>query len=566
MTLRPPPPSDSLDIGEFSARRWVVPSITLAIALLWFGTLDLRHLLRSDEGRYAEIAREMLLSGDWVTIRYNGLKYFEKPPLHFWMTALAYEVFGVGEWQSRLWVAISGALGLLATMLAARRWYGPRVALLAGLVLLATPTWNIAAHFNSLDMGLSGALAVVLAAVLMAQHPEAEPAQRGRWMWLAWAAMGAAVLTKGPIGIVLPSLTLIVYTLWTRNFRLWRQLHIVSGALLMLVLTAPWFWLVQQRNPEFLRFFFVHEHFERYTSSVHRRDAPAWYFVPQLALGFLPWTGLWPRIVTQARRVHGTTDFQPAAWLASWALSIFVFFSLSGSKLPGYIVPMLPALAILAALALSELPARTWTRLLQGALVVGVAMVLASPLVGQLPSNTTPAAAYRAYAPWLVAAALVLVTGTLLALALERRRQQTASMVAYALSMFCATTVGLVGHEKLGRGMSGIDLVPPIRAVLSADTPIYGVRMLDHTLPFYLGRTLVMVAEPDELEFGTQQEPEKWVPTMAAFRGRWQSGPRALAVMSPDTYRELLAQAWPMSVVAQDARRVVVANFPTTPP
>jgi 4-amino-4-deoxy-L-arabinose transferase-like glycosyltransferase len=542
-------------------RWWLVLGV-LAVAAVWFGTLDMRHLLRSDEGRYAEIAREMWVSGDWITPRYNGLKYFEKPPLHLWMTALAYQWFGLGEWQARWWVAASGAFGLGMTMLATQRWYGRRVAWLAGLVLLAAPNWNLASHFNSLDMSLSGLLAVVLAATLLAQHPETDARGCRRWMALAWAAIALAVLTKGLIGLVLPGLSLLVYTAWTRELQVWRRLHIVGGALLALAITTPWFWVVAQRNPEFLHFFFVHEHFERYTSTVHQRSAPFWYFVPQLLWGFLPWTGLWPRIAGLARQAPAAAGFRPVAWLASWALTVFVFFSLSGSKLPGYIVPMMPALAVLAALALDRLPARTWTWLLWAALLLSGLLLAASPLAARLSSGNIPNALFKAYAPWLAVAALVLVAGSALALVLQRRGRPDASVVAYALAMFCGTTVALLGHETLGRGISGIDLVPAIRRLLTPEMPLYGVKQLDHTLPFYLGHTLVMVAEPDELAFGTQQEPQKWLPTLAAFGERWQHGPRALALMSPATYAELSAQGLPMQVVAQDMRRVVVANFP----
>src|SRR5450755_5131294 len=111
---------------------WLIVAAAV-VACAWFLTLDARHLLRTDEGRYAEIAREMLASGDWVTIRYNGLKYFEKPPFHLWMTALAFHAFGVGDWQARLWVALSGVVGLGMTMLAADRWFGRRAAWLTGL-------------------------------------------------------------------------------------------------------------------------------------------------------------------------------------------------------------------------------------------------------------------------------------------------------------------------------------------------------------------------------------------------------------------------------------------------
>jgi 4-amino-4-deoxy-L-arabinose transferase-like glycosyltransferase len=540
---------------------WAI-GIVLLVAALWFLTLDARHLLRSDEGRYAEIAREMFASGDWVTIRYNGLKYFEKPPFQLWMTALAFKAFGLGEWQARWWVAASGAAGLLLTALAARRWFGPRVGLLSALVLLAAPGWNVGSHFNSLDMGVSGALAAVLAGVLMAQHPQATAAQRRHWMLFAWAAMAVAVLTKGLIGIVLPGLVLVVYTLWSRDLSLWGRLHIVRGTLLFLALSAPWFVLVAQRNPEFMQFFFIHEHWQRYTSGVHQRGAPAWYFVPQLLGGVLPWLGLLPGAVAAVRAEPRAPGLQPLKLLAAWALAIFVFFSLSSSKLPGYILPVYPALAVLLALALDRLSARGWSRQLVAALIVTVLLMLAAPLAGRLGSETTPNAAMRAYVPWLVAAAAVMVAGVLLARRLHGQGRLQASLLAYALAMFGGATVGLLGHETLGRGASGIDLVPRIQAVLKPDMPIYGLRLLDHTLPFYLQRTLVMAEEPDELAFGTEQEPQKWLATHAAFVERWRSGPPALALMSHDTFKAMRAEGLPMNAVASDERRVVVANFP----
>jgi 4-amino-4-deoxy-L-arabinose transferase-like glycosyltransferase len=551
---------------EPAALRVWVPIVLLGVFCLWFGTLDARHLLRSDEGRYAEIAREMWASGDWVTPRYNALKYFEKPPAHLWMTALAFEAFGLGEWQARLWVALNGMAGLLLTMLAAHRWWGRRVAVLTGLVLLAAPNWNIASHFNSLDMSVSGALAAVLAGTLLAQHPESDASQQRRWMHAAWGAMGVAVMTKGLIGVVLPGLALVVYTAWTRDTRIWTRLHIATGALLMLAITVPWYWIVSQRNPEFLQFFFVHEHFQRYTSGIHQRGAPFWYFLPQLLVGFVPWLGLWPGIAVQARNEPRVQGLRPAALLAAWALSIFVFFSASGSKLPGYILPMMPALAILAALALDRMTARAWSCQLLGAQIVAVLLALASPLAARLSSANTANELFQAYAPWLSVAALLLLGGVLGAAALQRRGQQLASIAVYALAMYAGTTIGLLGHETLGRSASGIDLVAPINAVLKPGTPIYGVNLLDHTLPFYLRRTLVMVESPDELEFGVQQEPAKWLPTLAAFRARWLEPAPALAVMSHETFDSLRAQALPMVTIAQDARRVVVANFPRSSP
>ncbi len=540
--------------------------VAAAVTLVWFATLGLRHLMPTDEGRYAEIAREMFVSGDWVTIRYNGLKYFEKPPLHLWMTALAYHAFGVNEWSARLWVALSGAAGMLVTAMAARRWYGPRVGWLSVLVLLASPSWNFAAHFNALDMSVSALLAGVLAGVLMAQHPHATSAQRRRWMWFAWGAMGLAVLTKGLMGIVLPGLVLIVYTLLARDWALWRRLHLASGALLMLLIVVPWFTLVSLRNPDFAHFFFIHEHWERYTSNVHHRAGPVWYFVPQLLVGFLPWLGLVPRTVRVVRQEPAGGGFRPKLLLAVWAIAIFAFFSASGSKLPGYIVPIFPALAVLLALALDGLEASAWKRHVLVALGL-----LVLPLLAWLPARGWLAAgdfnpALIDYLPWLGAAFLTMTAGVWAARRLNGFGRLDASLTAYALALFAGMTIATVGHETFGRDIAGIELVAPMKSALTPDMPIYGVRLLDHTLPFYLRHTLTMVERPDELEFGTQQEPGKWLPTMAAFKQAWTSGPHAMAVMSPETHATLRSEDLAMFVIAQNARRVVVVNFPRAAP
>ncbi len=341
-----------------NASLWLLAAAFLAV---WLGTLGYRHLIPTDEGRYAEIAREMFTTGDWVTIRYNALKYFEKPPLQIWGTALAYTLFGVGDWQARLFTALSGIAGLVFTMLAAARWWGKRTAVITGLVLVSAPMWNVGAHFNSLDMGVAGCMTMALAALLLAQHPEATRSQQRNWMWVCWASMALAVLSKGLIGVVLPGFVLVVYTLVARDWALWKRLHLVTGLIVFFAVGAPWFVLISARNPEFAWFFFVHEHFQRFTSTVHNRNAPLWYFVPLLLAGFLPWLAQLPGAtrLTFARSETAANGFRPTLMLGLWAILIFAFFSISDSKLPGYIFPIIPALAVLAALVLentSELP------------------------------------------------------------------------------------------------------------------------------------------------------------------------------------------------------------------
>jgi 4-amino-4-deoxy-L-arabinose transferase-like glycosyltransferase len=368
---------------------------------------------------------------------------------------------------------------------------------------------------------------------------------------------------------VLPGLVLIAYTALARDWALWRRLHIASGTFIFLAITAPWFVLVSMRNPEFPQFFFIHEHLQRYTSGIHRRGAPLWYFVPQLMAGWLPWLGLLPgmaRVVAADRHAPG---FKPTLLLASWAVVIFVFFSLSNSKLPGYILPVFPALAVLGALALERLSVRAWRYQLNAMLALAALGLLASPLVARLGPTEAVQSQFAHYALWLAAAWVLLLLGLAAArwqaAGGDTHAENLPSITTAALAFFIATTLSILGHESLGRPASGADLRPAVNAVLTPGMPLYGVRTLDHTLPFYLQHTLVMVEEPDELEFGTVQEPQKWLPTLAAFRQVWRAGPRALAVMSADTFEILRAEPLPMTLIARDETRVVVANFASGP-
>ncbi|WP_197387736.1 glycosyltransferase family 39 protein [Ralstonia pseudosolanacearum] len=534
---------------------WLLAAALLAV---WLGTLGYRHLIPTDEGRYAEIAREMFTSGDWVTIRYNDLKYFEKPPLQMWGTALAYTLFGVGDWQARLFAALSGVIGIAFTMLAAARWWGKRVAVVSTLVLASAPMWNVGAHFNSLDMGVAGCMTMALAALLLAQHPDATPARRRGWMWACWAAMALAVLSKGLIGVVLPGFVLVVYTLVARDWALWKRLHLVTGLVVFFAVGAPWFVLISARNPEFAWFFFVHEHFQRFTSTVHHRQAPLWYFVPLLVAGFLPWLAQLPGAarLTMARDRTAANGFRPTLLLGLWAVLIFAFFSVSNSKLPGYIFPIVPALAVLAALALEQTSERMWRWQLKAFLGVSLVGLAACGYLATMSSEMYPNAVFARFAVFLAAAFVAGAALTWLALRCSARRFE--SLAAFACGWFLTFTIALLGHEAFGRSMSGIDLVPAVKPWLKPGVPFYAVERLDHTMPFYLDTPAVMVQEPDELAFGVKHEPAKWIPTTDAFVARWRDGGQAVAMMSAGTYQRLAAQGVPMTVIAQDARRVIV--------
>lgn len=536
--------------------------LVIIYALLWFGTLDYRHLIPSDEGRYAEIAREMLVTGDWVTPRYNGYKYFEKPPLQAWATAAAFQVFGIGEWQARLWTALTGFFTILLIGFTGARIYNARAGWLAAVVLASSPMWVISGHFNSLDMGLSAFLVAALCSLLLAQTSQNKHSCRN-WMWACWAFMGLATLSKGVIGAAIPAMVFIAYSISTWDWKIWTRLRIFSGSTLFLAITAPWFVLVSQRNPEFLEFFFIHEHLQRFTQDAHSRTGPIYYFVPLLLVGILPWFLQIPGAVIEAWRER-RREFSAGWLLVCWFVVIFAFFSVSRSKLPGYIIPIFPALALLIGNRLDQLLGHTnsmtlaWKLQALGFALLGCVGFFFLDAIGK-QARPDEIEAYAQYAYWVISALLVLIIFSAFA-AWQSARNGIQSIVSFACGFFLCAIIAGTGHETLGRAVSGIDLVERIKTSIPAKVNFYSVRLLDHTVPFYLGRTMIMVESPDELEFGVNQEPALWMPTLDAFIARWQEDQTAYALMVPEQFDALKAQNFPMQEVDRDSRRVIVKH------
>lgn len=541
---------------NFSSRRarWWLAICLFAVA--WFGCLDYRRLIDPDEGRYAEIAREMVVSGDWLTPRLNGFRYFEKPPLQYWATATAFSLFGEHHWSARLWAALTGFLGVLFTAFAAGRLFDRQTGWMAGVVLASSLLWNLIGHVNSLDMGVSAFLAAAIFALCLAQRDGATPVESRRWQDGAWVLLALATLSKGLIGIVLPAAAVTIYALWQRDLDLFRRIRLWRGLGIFLLLAAPWFIAVSLTNPGFAEFFFVHEHFQRFLTTVHHRYAPVWYFVPILLAGILPWLGsLWPGIKDGWRADEGK-HFQPQRLLLVWAGLVFVFFSLSDSKLTSYILPMFPALAVLIARHLT-IPghgrANAW--LMLGAGLLGLCIV---PFAIYRANTPDMEEIYRHYQQWLYAAAILFVAGGGAAIFLLRKRAQTAGIALLAVTSFCGGQAILLGHDAFGAVNSAHDIALRVRALVPPGVPFYSVDVYDQSFQFYLQRTTTMVIDKDELEFGIAQEPEKFVPDLASFIARWQREPNAWAMMQTDTWEQLQAQGLPMLEVTRDARRVVV--------
>ena len=534
-----------------------------ALAVAWFGSLGERKLVRPDEGRYAEISREMVATGDWTTPRLNGYKYFEKPALQYWATAAAFVLFGAHEWTARLWSALTGFLGVLLVLHFGNRAFGRPVGGLAAAVLAGSVFWVVIGHINTLDMGVSFFMSLAVLGLAMAQLDDATAQERWRWMHAAWAAAALALLSKGLIGIVLPAGALAFYIVIQRDWRLLARLHIGTGLLLFFAISAPWFFAVSAANDEFFHFFFIQEHFQRFLTKGHGRYQPAWYFIPMLLIGFSPWILTLPGALARAwrhapERATGPT-FRPARLLLVWSVVVFAFFSASSSKLPSYTLPIFPALAILVALH----AAKAGRALLaaQSALyaAIGLAAALLAPQIMRTANAEMPAELLANYVPWIRGAGLGLLGLAAASAYLAMRRHTVAALVCLAAGGLFASLSLLLGHETLSPAYSAYHIAEKIRPELRADAPFYTVNTFDHTLPYYLGRTVTMVAYKDELAQPIGWAPGPYLPDLAAFARAWQADGDAWAVFSASDFPEMQKTLQiPMRVVARDPRRVVV--------
>lgn len=549
-----------------TARRYSGPTLfvlLVCLAVLWFGTLHQRKLFNPDEGRYAEIPREMIASGDWLTPRLNGIKYFEKPALQYWATATAFEAFGEHEWTARLWPALCGFFGILVLAFTTRRLWGSDAAFAATCVLSSSLLWVMIGHMNSLDMGVSFFLSSAIFCFVLAQRDEAvaRPKTTRNWMWTGWLMLALAILSKGLIGMVLPVATLFVYSLWQRDFSLWRRLHLISGLGLLLAVTAPWFIAVSLANPEFAHFFFIHEHFERFLTKVHNRYQPPWYFFPILFAGIFPWLIALFSMIRTATHPEPGQRFQVRRFLLVWCIVVFGFFSVSGSKLPSYILPLFPGLAALIGFHLNELAQRAPRTLALHALpaiLFGLLTLVFAHEAVRFGSERTPPTLFLNYTPWLYAAGTTLLTGALLAFFLARQKLPHASLLSLAAAGLLCTLLILLGHNSLSPAHSAAHIAAKIKDQVKPDVPFFSVHTYDQSLQFYLKRNTTLVAFQDEMAFGIAQEPEKFIPDLPSFQKAWLAAPEAWALIAPETWAQLEKEGFPMQLVARDTRRIIV--------
>ncbi len=500
-----------------------------SLLLLWFflGLLPLlvRPLWEPDEGRYAEIPREMLATGDWLTPHLNGVLYFEKPPLQYWLSALSMKLFGVTGAAARLPLALASGLMIWAAWRLAKR-LGARDPLWAPFMAATGLLAFLVGQLLTLDALFSAFLVAALAAFVEAVVRRREDAPAFAWTLLTFVLLAGAMLTKGLAEVVLMG-GILLFSLpfaWkdkTLRLAVFRTALDPLSWLLYLVLVVPWFWAVDKANPGHAQFFFIHEHFTRFLTHEHaRQGSNNWvldklYFIGILAVGLLPWLSVsvlgLKRSWTFLRGRGPQSQDQLARWVVGITALAFLwplaFFSLSGSKLPPYILPALVPLAALACTFERAGEERVAQRRMGKELILlgGIFLLAEALFRGDLAGFG-----------WMLA----LATGFIgLGLWTHQPKGLTTLRLKTAIGALLWLLI-VAAQAAAGSGKSVLELVR--RAPVNAQWISYGTYF--QGLPFYARSRVVVVAGTGELEYGRQRLPDA---------ARWfNEDPSALGAMA----------------------------------
>jgi 4-amino-4-deoxy-L-arabinose transferase-like glycosyltransferase len=552
------------ETGRFEGRDLII--LFLTIGLLFGIMLGNRPLSVPDEGRYVEISREMAATGDYITPRLNGVKYFEKPVLFYWLESLSVKLFGIREFTLRLWPALFALFGCFSVYVAGSMLYGRRAGLLAAGVLATNVLYYALSQAIILDMPVSIFLTAALLSFILGTREE--PGLRRRlFMWGFFACAALATLTKGLIGILIPGMVIGAWIVLLNEWRVLRTMYLFSGSALFLAIAVPWHVLAGRANPEFYQFYFIHEHFQRYLTKIHGRYKPAWYFIPILLLGFFPWSAFLLQAIKNSiptwrdRQQHRETIF-----LLLWAGLVFLFFSASSSKLIPYILPIFPPLALL----LGRYLAKGWDEnRLPGSWLADVilalfALALTIGLI--ILPHYRPELDLQELRPHRVIIIFILIAGVLLLWLMRKRfgvRGGLLSLLVFASLFLVAVSNTMPRLDTRSIKTLATELKPRL---LPGDE-VVSYKTYYQDLPAYLEQRITVVDWTGELYFGTTAEDTSgWMIDDTIFWKRWR-GTGTIYMMTDIKTYDTLRKNPELSffTIASNRQNIVVCNRKATP-
>lgn len=540
--------SENTELGHgFGKRNWLL--------WLWLGLLGgalgfvsaFRALWDPGEGRYGEIAREMVATGDWLVPHLNFVRYFEKPPLGYWLNAASIKVFGATEFAVRLPTLLAAVACVIGAYWFAKRLSGPRVAALSAAVLATCAGFAAYAQIPELDMLLTALFCWGLWCFYAGFELKLSPRLN---LHLSYALFSLGCLVKGPVSFVLGGAVIFWYLTLTRQWSRWRELYLPTGAALCALVTLPWFIAICAREPQFFDFFIIREHVQRFASKVHHRTGGWWYFLPVLAGGMFPWICALPAALKErfsSVRAQGFSRARADIFLFLWVFLIFAFFSVSSSKRPPYILLVFPPLAHWVAQWLSARleSGEGMTKAFAVPLLVldallGIAFIVAPQYIRDLG----PEAANAFFLPGL----FLLLSAAHLAVECWRKRATgifyavlSGSVIFLALALFASISL----DRMLSRKHMAAAIMSEYKegeVIISYDA---NYERFFQSMSFYTGRRVLIYGVPGELEFGMREEPrrdEYFLPHEQAMK-LLQSGTRVYLIAKQNKLRELAGYA-----------------------
>ena len=534
--------------------------LTIIISILFGIFLGSFPLIPPDEARYSEIPREMVTTSQYITPHLNGVKYFEKPALFYWMQCTSIKLFGLSEWSMRLMNAFMGLLGCLIVYTSGRKLFDRRTGFLASLILATTAIYFGVAHVVTLDMTLTTLLSCALFSFILGTKTTKH---RNYYMWAMYVFVALATMTKGLIGIVFPG---IIIFFWILLFNKWREIKtycIPTGILIFLLIAAPWHILVQIKNPEFFQFYFIKQHFLRYLSSHVGHHMPIAVLPAILLLGWFPWIAFSIQAINHnlPRSWQEFKQHEISIFLMLWPLLIFLFYSFSESLLVPYLLPIFPPLAILTANYFSKI----WEQKFQRGITIGFTIILilsiiAATAVANLHHFISSPNPEKTKITFYIISLLIMFSAIYSYINYRRHGLPKAfSILIITMSLvFISLYYGAQQLDLKSIKPLTVKLMPllkPNDEVASYDTYY-------QDLPFYLRRRVTVVNWKSELSFGMQhQDTSQWMIDTQTFWKRWNSKNRIFMITHQKTYIQLLKNSnKKMYFITKSGNNILVSN------
>jgi 4-amino-4-deoxy-L-arabinose transferase-like glycosyltransferase len=470
-------------------------TLIVSVVIMFF-SLGHRALWDPDESRYAEIAREILVLHDWVTPHLNFLLYFEKPMMFMWLEAVSFKLFGISESSAHVIPLLTALGGAALVGLMAWKLWGRRSGLIASLILVTSLMYFFLACAVDINMPLT--LFITSAMVFFwLGHSE----KKTGYFLISWASMALAVLTKGPIGIMLPAGAICLYILLSRQFSLIKESKPISGILLFLVVTLPWYILVCLRNPDFFSFFFVNQNLQRFAVS-HEHNQPFFYFFLVILGGALPWTLLLPSAI---KELWHKTMPKEILYILVWFSLIFFFFMPSKSKLATYILPCFPPISLILAYTLKASPKKGGWPLYAACILwacLGIPLMFFPILASHgVNLSSTGVAPIIQEGPMLSA---IILSGVFIGAWLGRKFDVVAGLAVLSISLMI---IAIAFSPQWDARRSTKYLVED----LPASAKLFAYRDYNQSSTFYSKRQVGMVESKGELAFGINHNRTKGV-------------------------------------------------------